>query len=161
MTFRYKFITVNFFLIIGIYGDIWRKVSEDLVKKWVLKTSPQKWRSVRRTSRRHSFPLPVVDVAYGEQRQTQFFLGDCRDVPNFWEKSDRNIRPMLTWHSHSPSSILRSTLLMVRLQSPFTMATLYLPGNRPTGWGINLSGTKKEIFIRSPVRRHKMYKDPL
>ena len=50
---------------------------------------------------------------------------------------------------------------MVRLQSPFTMATLYLPGNRPTGWGISLSGTKKEIFIMCPVRRHKTYKDPL
>ena len=52
-----------------------------------------------------------------------------------------------TWHSHSPSSILRSTLLMVRLQSPFTMATLYLPGKRPTGWEIEMPWTGWKIRI--------------
>ena len=64
---------------------------------------------------------------------TEFYSsGFRRDLdPNGWSSSKTP-----TWHSHSPSSILRSTLLMVRLQSPFTIATLYLPGKRPTGWEI-------------------------
>ena len=40
-----------------------------------------------------------------------------------------------TWHSQIPSSNLRSTLSMVRLQSPRPSPRIsYLPVNSPTGW---------------------------
>ena len=59
-----------------------------------------------------------------------------------------------TWHCHSPSSITRSTLPMLRLQSPLSPASgsEYLPGWSPTGFPSFCHLHSPAMFITRQVR---------
>ena len=59
-----------------------------------------------------------------------------------------------TWHSHSPSSSLRSTLAMLMLQSPFspTPGMEYLPGWSPTGFPFFCHLHSPAMFLTRQVR---------